>query len=117
MRSRHLVDPEILPTLEVLPPLNLSLQSLEAVRASYAALAEKYWSTIPLDMTGLKLTEHRIPGAPGDPMVRVLVIRCDRSPLLCRRVRIRPRSYGNCFAQHSFTRTRWEITRSEQVHR
>jgi triacylglycerol lipase len=74
MRCRHLVDPEILPTLEVLPPLNLSLQSLEAVRTSYAEWAEKYWSTIPLDMTGLKLTEHKIPGAPGDPMVRVLVI-------------------------------------------
>lgn len=74
MRSRDLVDPEILPTLEAFPPLNLSVETLAAVRASYSELAEKYWATIPLDLTGLRLTEHTIPGASGDPSVRILVL-------------------------------------------
>lgn len=74
MRSRHLVDPEILPALEAMPPMTLSVENLPEMRASYAQLAEKYWSSIPMDMSGLQLSEHRIPGAPGDPSVRVLVL-------------------------------------------
>lgn len=74
MHSRHLVDPEVLPVLEAFPPLNLSRETLAAVRAKYSELAEKYWSAIPLDMTQMRLTERMIPGSSGSPMVRVLVL-------------------------------------------
>lgn len=74
MHSRHLVDPEILAAYEAFPPIHLSAETLATVRAMHLELTDKYWSTIPLDMTGLRLSEHRIPGAPGDPTVRVLVI-------------------------------------------
>jgi acetyl esterase/lipase len=74
MQSRHLVDAEVLPAFEAFPPFHLCAENLATVRASTLEISDKFWATIPLDMTGLRLSEHRIPGAPGDPAVRVLVI-------------------------------------------
>lgn len=70
--TRHLVDPEIAPVLDVFPPLGLTAETLPAVRAARAAPAPDAPDPRLLhpDVT---TTERRIPGfEDGDPEVRVL---------------------------------------------
>ncbi|WP_146341266.1 alpha/beta hydrolase [Nesterenkonia sp. NBAIMH1] len=69
--SRHLVDPEIADLLDVFPTLNLSSETLPSVREMFGAPVEG--APDPQELfPDVTTTEHRIPGAEGDPDVRVL---------------------------------------------
>lgn len=68
--SRRLVDPQLIPLLDLLPPLELSAETLAAARASSMRL--------PVDQAFVELVEmtaHHVPGPPGAPDVKVLVYR------------------------------------------
>lgn len=69
--SKHLIDPEIADLLEVSPTLNLSTETLAGVREMMGAPVEDAPDPQALypDVT---TTEHLVPGAEGDPGVRVL---------------------------------------------
>lgn len=66
--SRMLVDPELLPLLDFLPPLELSDEMLPALRAAMMPLAGG-----PSAVDAVTIAAHTVPGAPGAPAVGVLV--------------------------------------------
>jgi triacylglycerol lipase len=68
MNSRHLVDPELLPLLDFIPPLDLSLETLPAVRAAGWPLVGE-----PVAADAVSMTARRVPGPPGAPEVGVLI--------------------------------------------
>lgn len=70
--SRHLVDPELAPLLDLLPPLDLNAATLAAIRAEQAARPAPPADTLP-DFSAIVVTERRVPGPPGAPAVRVLI--------------------------------------------
>lgn len=74
MSTRHLVDPEILPTLDMFPPFELSAETLCAVRTMMATQMAGARSG-PSEADDLTIAEKRIPGPKGDPEVRVLIYR------------------------------------------
>jgi triacylglycerol lipase len=80
LNSRHLVDPELLPLLDFLPPLELSDERLPAVRAGLRPLAGD-----PAAVDGVVQTARTVPGAPGAPEVGVIVYtpRDRTGPLPC----------------------------------
>ncbi|MHC5260352.1 flavin-containing monooxygenase [Streptomyces sp. UC4497] len=68
--TRHLVDPEIAPILDVFPPLQLSPETLPLVREAPRAPDAPDPQALFPDIT---TTERRVPGfEDGDPEVRVL---------------------------------------------
>jgi len=80
MNSRHLVDPELLPLLDFVPPLNLSLETLAAVRAAGWPLVGEPEAADAVTVTARRvpgprapsgllgpLAPHGVPGEPGDP--------------------------------------------------
>ena len=69
--SRHLIDPEIVALLDVFPVLNLSAETLPVVRETMGAPIEGAPDPAELfpDVTS---TEYMVPGAEGDPDVRVI---------------------------------------------
>jgi triacylglycerol lipase len=67
--TRHLVDPELLDALDAFPPMQFSPELLPALREDMKAM---FASTGPAPADVMR-TEKRIPGAPGDPDVRVLI--------------------------------------------
>lgn len=69
--SRHLIDPEIVAMLDVFPTLNLSAQTLQGVREMMGAPVEGAPDPAEL-FPNVVVTEHLVPGAEGDPEVRVL---------------------------------------------
>lgn len=72
MNSRHRVDPELAPILDILPVAQLTAESLPAIRAAGAAML----GSIPVpDFPGLSVGERLVPGPEGAPDVRVLVYR------------------------------------------
>ncbi|MFC3068782.1 alpha/beta hydrolase [Phenylobacterium soli] len=70
MSSRHLVDPQLLPLLETIPPLNLSAQSLPAMRARPVM-----FQVNPKDLEATEQEIRTVPGPAGAPDVEVLVYR------------------------------------------
>lgn len=75
--SRHLVDPEIVPFLESFTPFDLRTETLPQLRESQQALlpgVQEVAARYPL----IDYSEEWVPGAPGDPQVRVLVF-CPRA--------------------------------------
>lgn len=80
MGSRHLVDPQLLPLLEMIPPLQLSPDTLPTLRARPAR-----FEADPRDAERTDLTVRRAPGPPGAPEVEVLVYRprAASGPLPC----------------------------------
>jgi acetyl esterase/lipase len=74
MNSRYLVDPELEALLDAFPPLQLSPESLPALRKMQAETFEQIPSSLPT-YDDIDVTEKKVPGAPGDPDVRVLVYR------------------------------------------
>lgn len=74
MRSRHLLDPELAPIYEQLPTIALSKDRLAESRAEADELMAQFLAPGNVDLTGLKLSERKIPGATGDPDVRVLIL-------------------------------------------
>ena len=71
MKSRHLVDPELAPLLEVYQQIALTREGLPASRKERAAMALATLETLPPDE--VEKTEHFVPGVGGAPAVRVLV--------------------------------------------
>lgn len=69
--SQFLVDPEVAGLLDVFAPVNLSSATLASVRAAQAVPAPGAPDPRHL-YPGVKTIEQRVPGAPGDPDVRVL---------------------------------------------
>ena len=64
--SRHLVDPQLLPLLDVLPKLELDAAALPAMRGRPARFTVR-----PEDIERTDLTLVRIPGPEGAPEVEV----------------------------------------------
>lgn len=72
MTTRHLVDPQLLGILDAFPEQALTADTLPQVRGEVAELRRKNPYEPP---AGVLTTEHHIPGAEGDPAVRVLLTR------------------------------------------
>jgi acetyl esterase/lipase len=70
--TRHLVDPELLPTLDANPPSRLSAETLINLRATRAAALQQELLREP-DVPEVEVSEQSIPGPDGAPEVRVLV--------------------------------------------
>lgn len=70
MPSRHLVDPEITPLIEQMPGFVFDPLTLGATRG---AMLEQSLAARPPTPEGVEVTERTIPGAPGDPDVRILI--------------------------------------------
>lgn len=73
MDTRHLVDPELVALLERLPAFSMSDATLPLVRKSLDASIEAM--TPGADGLAVTVEERVIDGAPGQPDVRVLVVR------------------------------------------
>lgn len=74
MDTRHLVDPEVAPMLDTFPPFHFTREVLPAIRQTQAEAFEQMRPTFPA-YDNIEVTEKKVPGAPGDPDVRVLVYR------------------------------------------
>jgi acetyl esterase/lipase len=72
MRTKHLVDPELQPMLEQLPPGNLSVEVLPQMRTQSRQMVEQAKSNMPA-FPAIEVTERFIPGPTNAPEVRVLV--------------------------------------------
>lgn len=67
MTTRHLVDPEIIPMLEMFPGLNLTTETLAQTRAMLAEM------NVPIpEFPDVSVAERSVPGPLGAPDVRVL---------------------------------------------
>lgn len=69
MTTRHLVDPELTAALEVLPPINLSAESLEATREMMKAFAPPKETYERSDVVVEKATAPGLNGAPDVPLI------------------------------------------------
>ncbi|MGE0388061.1 MAG: alpha/beta hydrolase [Gammaproteobacteria bacterium] len=70
MSTRHLVDPELLPALDAMPPMDLAVETLPARRA---AMIEAMRAAPVPQVDGVERSEHRAPGPAGAPEVPVFV--------------------------------------------
>ena len=68
MSSRHLVDPQLLPLLDLVPPLKLSAEALLAMRSR-----PRMFQPNPEDLERTDLEIRTIPGPTGAPEVEVLI--------------------------------------------
>ena len=69
MSTRNLIDPELLPLLDIFPQLELSTANLPAAREQFIAMM----AAVPIPPSDVVMSERRIPGPSGSPEVRVLV--------------------------------------------
>lgn len=68
--SRHLIDPELLPLLDLFPDFEYTRENLPTIREQFLQLL----AAIPVPPeNGVTLSERRAPGRGGAPDVRVLV--------------------------------------------
>ncbi len=72
MTTRHLVDPELAPMLEMFPTFEFTPEALPAIRTNFAEMMAQAAAMAP-DFPDIEVTERRIPGPAGAPDVRVLV--------------------------------------------
>jgi acetyl esterase/lipase len=72
MSSRHLVDKELLPILDMAPDMGIAADTLPAARA---VIAEMTAAGLALADSSLAVTEHRVPGPANAPDVRLLLYR------------------------------------------
>ncbi|HET8850936.1 MAG TPA: alpha/beta hydrolase [Ktedonobacteraceae bacterium] len=70
--TKHLIDPELIPLLDMLPPLNPTRESLPHIRAIFKEMAAQMLAALP-ESPDISVSEHHIPGPQGEPDVRVLV--------------------------------------------
>jgi triacylglycerol lipase len=70
MNTRHLVDPEVAPLLDIFPKLELNRETLPQTRT---ALANMFAQPEPPAYPDIEVTEYHLPGADGAPDVRILV--------------------------------------------
>ena len=72
MTTKHLVDPEILPMLDMIPGLNLTTESLPQMRTMLNEMYAQILTSLP-ETPDITVSERRIPGPKGAPDVRVLL--------------------------------------------
>lgn len=72
MRSRHLVDPELLPSVDGFPPMRFSHDTLDDVRATVAAFGDAY---VPPVDDGIAREVVMVRGIGSDPPVRTLLFK------------------------------------------
>ena len=72
MTTKHLVDPELIPMLDLFPALNLSREELPQIRAMLKEMNAQLLATAP-EFPDIAVNERHIPGPQGAPDVRVLV--------------------------------------------
>ena len=72
MTTRHLVDPEIVPMLDLFPSINLTTETLPQTRAFLNEMNAQLSAGVP-DFPDIAVSERHIPGPQGAPDVRVLV--------------------------------------------
>jgi acetyl esterase/lipase len=72
MNTRHLVDPEIAPMLDAFPAFHFTPEDLPAIRQGF--IEQMQGIPVPT-FDNVEVTEKKVPGAPGDPDVRILVYR------------------------------------------
>lgn len=77
MNSRHLVDPELAPILDLIPSTPLTQESLATNRASSAAMLASI--SVP-DYPNVTVRERRVPGPEGAPDVRILLYQPTQTP-------------------------------------
>jgi len=70
--TKHLIDPELIPLLDMLPPLNPTRESLPQIRAMFNAMTAQMLAALP-ESPDISVSEHHIPGPQREPDVRVLV--------------------------------------------
>ena len=75
MTSRHLVDPQLLPMLDVMPPVLFSRETIADVRAFLDAIAA---TAVIHANDGVRLTEYEASGLNGAPNVSVFVYEPER---------------------------------------
>ncbi len=76
MTTRHLVDPELLPLIDSFPPMDLSAQTLPAIRASIPAML----TMRPLPDLPVETSEIHIPSGEGERTIRCLRIQPNALP-------------------------------------
>ena len=72
MRSEHLLDPELKPLMEAMPPIDLSAETIVAVRQERAAMSAAMMPPLPPEVS---IVEERAPGPEGAPHVRMKIYR------------------------------------------
>lgn len=72
MSTRHLVDPELHPLLDQFPPLNISAETLNEVRAGMKEMNAQAAQLAP-EYPNISVSERIIAGPEGAPDLRVLV--------------------------------------------
>jgi acetyl esterase/lipase len=70
--TKHLIDPELIPLLDMLPPLNPTRESLPQIRAMFNAMTAQMLAALP-ESPDISVSERHIPSPQGAPDVRVLV--------------------------------------------
>jgi acetyl esterase/lipase len=71
MDTRHLVDPELRAALEVMPPFNLSVETLPQMRGMMVEMLKQQQANAP--QSDVAVAERHVPGPAGAPDVRVLI--------------------------------------------
>lgn len=83
MSSRHLIDPELLASLDAIPDMSVSLEKLSDTRALVAQMTEMGMGLPDPTVTA---SEHFAPGRNGSPDVRLILYRpadlSDRAPVV-----------------------------------
>ncbi len=72
MTTRHLVDPALLPMLDLLPSMAMSAEALPALRARHAEMS---LASMGAATAAVEVSERRAAGPDGAPDVRLLVYR------------------------------------------
>lgn len=72
MTTKHLIDPEIVPMLDLFPVINLTTESLPQTRSFFNEMNAQMLAGLP-EVPDVTVNERYIPGPQGAPDVRVLV--------------------------------------------
>jgi acetyl esterase/lipase len=78
MTTRHLVDPELLPGLEMMPAFQFSVESLPQMRAAMDEMRRLQFAALP--PSDVTVSEMLIPGPAGAPDVRILIYEPPNAP-------------------------------------
>ena len=70
--SKHLVDPEIAPMLDMFPTLTLTPEALPQIRAMFKEMMAQTVATMPAS-PDISVSERHIPGPQGAPDVRIQI--------------------------------------------
>lgn len=74
MDTKHLVDPELRPLLDLMPTSTFNAETLPLIRKAREQLLEAQKATRKV-REDIEVSEHFVPGLPGEPWVRVVVYR------------------------------------------